>query len=58
MSTPVGWIGPKAFSQASLSTIFSSKNSRVLELEDDSVEVTSKIYSTPAAAVHATEEAP
>jgi hypothetical protein len=30
----------------------------VLELECNSVEVTSNRYSTPAAAVHVTEEAP
>ena len=49
-----GAIGPKASSQESLSTIRSSKNSRVLELADNSVEATSDRCSTPLAAVHAT----
>ena len=49
-----GVIGPKASSQESLSTIRSSKDSRVVKLADSSVEVTSNRYSTPLAAVHAT----
>ncbi len=42
LPTP-GPMGPKAFSQVSFSTIVSSKNSRVLELEDDVEEVTSNM---------------
>ena len=48
-----GVMGPKASSQESLSLIRSSKESRVVEL-DNFVEVTSNRYSTSLAAVHAT----
>ena len=50
-----GVIGPKASSQKSkLSTICSSKDSRVVKLLENVVEVTSNRYSTPLSAVHAT----